>query len=110
MSVFKQHSLSLNEDLDVPFLKNWIIAFSKDGERHIKKWNLPSNKITRDEFVVEFNKQYFPYGEPEFGGHGVMSRLRVRNLKLLISNKNFHSLQNASKTLIIILFKTRIYL
>ena len=79
MSVFKQHSLSLNEDLDVPFLKKWIIEFSKDGEKNIKKWNLSSNKITRADFVTEFNNQYFPYGEPEFGGHGVISRIRVRN-------------------------------
>ena len=79
MSVFKQHSLSLNEDLDVPFLKKWIIAFSKDGEKNIKKWNLSSNKITRADFVTEFNNQYFPYGETEFGGHGVISRIRVRN-------------------------------
>ena len=80
ISVFKQHSFTLNDDLDVEFLKNWMIKFSKDekcGEGYIDKWSLPSNKISRNEFVNKFEKIFVD--DIEYGGPGMFSKMRVRS-------------------------------
>ena len=80
ISVFKQHSFKLNDDLDVEFLKKWMKEFSKDekcGEGYIDKWSLPSNKISRNEFVTKFEKIFVD--DIEYGGQGMFSRIRVRS-------------------------------
>ena len=85
ISIFKQHSFTWNEDLDVEFLKKWMIEFSKDekcGEKSIDKWKLPSNKISRDEFVTKFEDIFVD--DIEYGGQGGLSRMRVRSKSVIL--------------------------
>ena len=78
-SIYKQHSLSVNEELDVQFLKDWMTEFGKDekcGETNIESWELNSIKITMEEFERKFEK-VFPPAEHEYG-RGLLPSIAVR--------------------------------
>ena len=76
--------MSINEELDVQFLKDWMTEFAKDekcGETNIESWELNSIKITMEEFERKFVK-VFPPAEIEYG-RGLLPSIAVRNKAFL---------------------------
>ena len=86
-SIYEPHSLSVNEELDVPFLKDWMTEFAKDEKceilmQNIENCELTSIKITIEEFERKF-EEVFPPALPEYGG-GFLARIAVRNKAISI--------------------------
>ena len=81
-SIYKEHSLSINEELDVQFLKDWMTEFTTDEKcgilmRNIENYEPTRIKITIEEFESKF-EEVFPPAEIEFG-RGLLPSIAVRN-------------------------------
>ena len=81
-SIYKQHSLSVNEELDVQFLKDWMKEFANDEKcetlmNNIENGELARIKITIEEFERKF-EEVFPPAELEYG-RGLLPSFSVRN-------------------------------
>ena len=91
-SIYKQHSLSVNEELDVQFLKDWMKEFANDEKcetlmNNIENGELARIKITIEEFERKF-EEVFPPAEIEYG-RGLLPSIAVRN-EACSFFENFH--------------------
>ena len=76
-SIYKPHSLSLNEELDVQFLKDWVTEFAKDEKCGEVLRSITSITITMEDFEGKF-EEVFPPALPEYGG-GFLTSMAVSN-------------------------------
>lgn len=76
-SIYKDHSLSINEELDNQFLKDWVTEFATDEKCGKVQSSITSIRITVEDFEHKF-EEVFPPGLPEYGG-GFLTSIAVSN-------------------------------